>query len=43
MVAYKTITKLIANKLKEILPNIIGPTHTSFIPRRYITKNIVLA
>lgn len=34
-VAYKTITKLIANKLKEILLNIIGSTQTSFIHRRW--------
>lgn len=31
-VAYKAITKLIANRLKSILPYLIGPQQTSFVP-----------
>ena len=42
-VIYKTITKLLANLLKSVLPDLIGPTQTSFIPGRHITENIVLA
>ena len=42
-VIYKTITKLLANRLKSILPDLIGPTQTSFIPGRHITENIVVA
>lgn len=42
-VIYKTITKLLANRLKSILPDLIGPTQTSFIRGRHITENIVVA
>ena len=42
-VLYKTITKILANRLKEILPDLIGPTQTSFIPGRHITENTVMA
>ena len=41
-VMYKTVTKLIANWLKGLLPNLIGPTQTSFIPRRNIMDNVVI-
>lgn len=42
-VVYKTITKIVTNKLKEVLPRLIGPNQTSFIPGRHITENIVIA
>ncbi|KAL9432093.1 hypothetical protein AB3S75_027164 [Citrus x aurantiifolia] len=42
-IIYKTITKLLANWLKSILPDLSGPTQTSFIPGRHITENIVVA
>ncbi|KAH9783694.1 reverse transcriptase domain-containing protein [Citrus sinensis] len=42
-VAYKTITKLLANRLQSILPSLIGPHQTSFVPGRHITENIVIA
>ena len=42
-VAYKNITKVIANRLQTILPQLVGPHQTSFIPGRHITKNIVIA
>ena len=40
---YKTITKIVANKLKGILPELIGPMQTSFVPGRHITENIIIA
>ncbi|KAK9200020.1 hypothetical protein WN944_015215 [Citrus x changshan-huyou] len=42
-VAYKTITKIITNRLQEILPDLIGPPQTSFVPGRHITENIIVA
>ncbi|KAH9781699.1 reverse transcriptase domain-containing protein [Citrus sinensis] len=42
-IAYKTITKMIANQLHSILPHLVGPHQTSFVPGRHITKNIVIA
>ncbi|KAH9716124.1 reverse transcriptase domain-containing protein [Citrus sinensis] len=42
-VAYKTITKIIVNRLQEILPDLIGPHQTSFVPGRHITENIIVA
>ncbi|KAH9781703.1 reverse transcriptase domain-containing protein [Citrus sinensis] len=41
--SYKTITKMIANQLHSILPHLVGPHQTSFVPGRHITKNIVIA
>ncbi|KAH9734521.1 putative ribonuclease H protein [Citrus sinensis] len=42
-VVYKTITKMVANRLKTILPQIIGPAQTSFVPGRHIIENIIVA
>ena len=42
-VVYKIITKIVTNRLKEVLPYLMGPTQTSFIPGRLITENIVIA
>ncbi|KAH9751354.1 putative ribonuclease H protein [Citrus sinensis] len=42
-VIYKTLTKLIANRLQTILPHVIGPRQTSFVPGRHIIENIVVA
>ena len=42
-VMYETVTKLIANWLKGLLPNLIGLAQTSFIPGRNITDNIAIA
>jgi hypothetical protein len=42
-VLYKIMVKFIANILSGILPEIISPTQTDFIPRRSITNNVVIA
>lgn len=40
---YKTITKIASNRLKTILPNLIGLTQISFVLRQNITENIIIA
>lgn len=39
---YKTITKLLANRLKKVVPHLIHPTQTAFIQGRDISNNITL-
>lgn len=41
-VSYKIITKAMANKLKDILKEVIGPNQSSFVPERQITDNILI-
>ena len=41
-IPYKTVTKIIANMLQALLPDLIGPQQTSFVPGQYIIKNIVI-
>ncbi|WZZ89379.1 hypothetical protein YC2023_117958 [Brassica napus] len=42
-VMYKTISKIIASRLKTFLPDIVYPTQSAFVSDRLISDNIIMA
>lgn len=42
-VAYKLITKVLVNRLRPLLNDLVGPAQVSFIPGRQSSDNILVA
>ena len=40
---YKCISKIVANRIKAVLPNLIDPVHSAFVQGRRIADNVLLS
>lgn len=41
-ILYKTMSKALANRLKQILPKVVCENQSVFIPRQLITNNVII-
>ena len=41
-VSYKILSKTMTNRLRQILPFLVSPNHSSFVPRRQISDNVII-
>lgn len=42
-IIYKSITKLLANRMKKVLPRIVSSCQSAFVPQRLLGDNVLLA
>lgn len=41
--SYKTLTKLLANRLRPLMVSLVSPCQSSFVPKRQSRDNIIVA